>query len=47
VTMSGEQHVTGRVVTLVTQETALRTITQREPDLNEVFLSLTGSALRD
>jgi ABC-2 type transport system ATP-binding protein len=47
VTMSGEQQVTGRVVTLVTQETALRTITQREPDLNEVFLSLTGSALRD
>jgi hypothetical protein len=35
------------VVTLVTQETVLRAITQREPDLNEVFLSLTGSALRD
>jgi ABC-2 type transport system ATP-binding protein len=47
VTMGGEQQVTGRAVTLVTQETALRTITQREPDLNEVFLSLTGSALRD
>jgi ABC-2 type transport system ATP-binding protein len=47
VTMGGEQQVTGQVVTLVTQETALRTITQREPDLNEVFLSLTGSALRD
>ncbi|HEV7216383.1 MAG TPA: ATP-binding cassette domain-containing protein, partial [Chloroflexota bacterium] len=47
VTMTGEQQVTGQVVTLVTQETVLRAITQREPDLNEVFLSLTGSALRD
>jgi ABC-2 type transport system ATP-binding protein len=47
VTVTGEQQVTGQVVTLVTQETVLRSIAQREPDLNEVFLSLTGSALRD
>jgi ABC-2 type transport system ATP-binding protein len=47
VTMTGEQQVTGQVVTLVTRETVLRSISQREPDLNEVFLSLTGSALRD
>ena len=47
VTVAGEQQVTGQVVTLVTQETVLRSISQREPDLNEVFLSLTGSALRD
>jgi len=39
--------VTGQVVMLVTQETALRSIAQREPDLNEIFLRLTGSALRD
>jgi daunorubicin resistance ABC transporter ATP-binding subunit len=47
VTIGGEQQVTGQVVMLVTQETALRSIAQREPDLNEIFLRLTGSALRD
>lgn len=47
VSVDGEQNVTGQVVTLVTQETALRGIAQREPNLDEVFLHLTGSALRD
>ncbi len=47
VAISGERNVTGQVVTLVTQETELRSIAQREPNLEEVFLSLTGSALRD
>ncbi|MGI8912987.1 MAG: ATP-binding cassette domain-containing protein [Chloroflexota bacterium] len=47
VTVAGEHQVTGQVVTLVTQETVLRSIAQREPDLDEVFLRLTGSALRD
>ncbi|HEY8745958.1 MAG TPA: ATP-binding cassette domain-containing protein [Chloroflexota bacterium] len=47
VTVAGDQQVTGEVVTLVTQETLLRSIVQREPDLNEIFLRLTGSALRD
>lgn len=47
VAISGERNVTGQVVTLVTQETELRSIAQREPNLDEVFLSLTGSALRD
>lgn len=37
----------GQIVMLVTKETAVRTISQREPNLDEVFLNLTGSALRD
>ena len=37
----------GQIVMLVTNETALRTISQREPNLDEIFLNLTGSALRD
>jgi len=37
----------GQIVMLVTKETALRTISRREPNLDEIFLNLTGSALRD
>jgi ABC-type multidrug transport system ATPase subunit len=37
----------GQIVMLVTKETSLRTISQREPKLDEIFLNLTGSALRD
>jgi ABC-2 type transport system ATP-binding protein len=37
----------GQIVMLVTKETAIRTISQREPNLDEIFLNLTGSALRD
>jgi daunorubicin resistance ABC transporter ATP-binding subunit len=37
----------GQIVMLVTKETAIRTISQREPNLDEIFLDLTGSALRD
>jgi ABC-2 type transport system ATP-binding protein len=39
--------IIGQIVMLVTKETALRTISQREPNLDEIFLNLTGSALRD
>ena len=38
---------TGLIITLITQETNLKTILQREPNLEEIFLSLTGSGLRD
>jgi ABC-2 type transport system ATP-binding protein len=38
---------TGQLITLVTQEASLKTISQREPNLDEIFLSLTGSNLRD
>ncbi len=47
ITASGEQAIVGEVVNVVTAETKLVTITQREPSLDEVFLGLTGTALRD
>jgi ABC-2 type transport system ATP-binding protein len=47
VTASGQRALTGQVVNLVTREADLRSIAQREPNLDEIFLRLTGSALRD
>lgn len=48
IVMSGnESSATGKLITLVTQESNIRRISQREPNLEEVFLSLTGSSLRD
>ena len=48
ITLIGDDTSTiGQIVMLVTKETALRTISQREPNLDEIFLNLTGSALRD
>lgn len=47
VTMGTTTTATGRVLTLLAQRGELRSVTQREPNLDEVFLSLTGSALRD
>jgi daunorubicin resistance ABC transporter ATP-binding subunit len=44
---TGEQVLTGKVIELVGVETTIKAITQREPNLNEVFLNLTGKALRD
>ncbi|MHB8628288.1 MAG: ABC transporter ATP-binding protein [Aggregatilineales bacterium] len=46
-TVSGDHPVTGDVLNLITTETTLKTISQHEPSLNEVFLGLTGTALRD
>jgi ABC-2 type transport system ATP-binding protein len=47
VTASGQRALTGQVVNLVTREADLRSIAQREPNLDEIFLRLTGSAVRD
>ena len=47
VSIEGEQAVAGTVVTMVAGEFGLKGINQREPSLEEVFLSLTGSELRD
>ena len=47
VSVEGGRMVAGRVVTLVAAEAGLQSITQREPSLEEVFLSLTGTELRD
>jgi ABC-2 type transport system ATP-binding protein len=54
ITASGQHALAGQVVTLITREMAdgaagaeLRSISQREPNLDEIFLRLTGSGLRD
>jgi ABC-type uncharacterized transport system ATPase subunit len=48
VTMSGDElSLTGQLITLVTQEINIKKISQREPNLEEIFLSFTGSGLRD
>jgi ABC-2 type transport system ATP-binding protein len=47
VTASGQHALAGQVVNLVSRESDLRSISQREPNLDEIFLSLTGAALRD
>jgi ABC-2 type transport system ATP-binding protein len=38
---------TGRLIMLITQESNLKKILQRDPNLEEIFLSLTGTGLRD
>ena len=47
VTVEGEQAVAGKVVMLVTRSSRLVSINQHTPNLDDVFLSLTGRALRD
>jgi ABC-2 type transport system ATP-binding protein len=47
VSLEGGHSTAGAVVTLVAGELRLRSITQREPSLEEVFLNLTGTQLRD
>jgi ABC-2 type transport system ATP-binding protein len=47
ISVSGERSITGEIINLVTSEHPLRSISQREPTLDEVFLRLTGSAVRD
>jgi ABC-2 type transport system ATP-binding protein len=47
VTANGQHALAGHVVTLATREAGLKSISQREPNLDEIFLHLTGSALRD
>ncbi len=45
--LTGNPEATGRVVTAVTGEAKLLRVNQHEPDLDEVFLQLTGRELRD
>lgn len=47
ITTEGIGHVVPHIVNLVSQENALRDIAVREPNLDEIFLRLTGAALRD
>jgi len=43
----GGSEVVPQIINLVTKAGELRTIAVREPDLDEIFLRLTGTALRD
>ncbi len=42
-----EVSTTGHLITIIMQESNLKAISQRDPNLEEIFLSLTGSGLRD
>ena len=46
-TTAGQRSVTGDIITLVAKQSTVRSISQREPNLDEIFLHLTGTALRD
>lgn len=47
ITTQGLTNVIPQVINIISQEGALREITVREPNLEEIFLRLTGTALRD
>ncbi len=47
ITTQGVTNVVPQVINIISQEGALREITVREPNLEEIFLRLTGTALRD
>ena len=47
VTMQGGSEVVPQIISLVTRRGELRTIAVREPTLDDIFLRLTGTALRD
>jgi daunorubicin resistance ABC transporter ATP-binding subunit len=47
VTTRGDRNTVPQVINWVAQQDEIRNITVREPDLDEVFLHLTGTALRD
>jgi ABC-2 type transport system ATP-binding protein len=48
VAMSGNDlSETGNIITIVNKESSIKKISQREPNLEEIFLSLTGTGLRD
>jgi ABC-2 type transport system ATP-binding protein len=47
ITTEAGQNVVPRIINLLSQESEITAISVREPQLDEVFLSLTGTALRD
>jgi ABC-type multidrug transport system ATPase subunit len=47
VSTAGVDHIVPQVVNVVTQGAELRDLAVREPTLDEIFLELTGTALRD
>ena len=47
ITIQGTSNAVPQIINLVSQEGEIRDITIREPSLDEIFLRLTGTALRD
>jgi ABC-2 type transport system ATP-binding protein len=47
ITVQGTNNIVAQVITLLSQETEIKDISIREPNLDEIFLLLTGTALRD
>src|SRR6266567_2994633 len=47
VTTAGVDHIVPQIVNIVSQDAELRDLAVREPTLDEIFLQLTGTALRD
>jgi len=47
ITTQGTGNVVPQIINIVSQEDEIRDITIREPNLDEIFLRLTGTALRD
>src|SRR5437588_1423858 len=47
ITVQGTNNIVAQVITLLSQEGEIKDIAIREPNLDEIFLLLTGTALRD
>jgi ABC-2 type transport system ATP-binding protein len=47
ITTEGVDHLVPQIIQLVSQEEGLRDVAIRDPNLDEVFLALTGTSLRD
>src|SRR2546421_13018326 len=47
ITVQGTNNIAAQVITLLSQEGEIKDIAIREPNLDEIFLLLPGTALRD
>src|SRR6266699_606350 len=47
ITVQGTSNIAAQVITILSQEGEIKDIAIREPNLDEIFLKLTGTALRD
>jgi daunorubicin resistance ABC transporter ATP-binding subunit len=47
ITVQGTTNIVAQVITILSQEVEIKDIAIREPNLDEIFLLLTGTALRD
>jgi ABC-2 type transport system ATP-binding protein len=47
ITVQGTSNIAAQVITLLSQDVEIKDIAIREPNLDEIFLLLTGTALRD